>query len=368
MTLTTIRGIPLQVDLGWVLMVVLMTWFLAGSILDPADPRLSAAGRWLLAAATAVAFFGSILFHELAHALVARLFGIPIRSIRLHLLGGLAEMEAEPATPKAEALIALAGPVANGLLTLLFGGLAFAVAVGSGPGVLGHVLMILAALNACLAVFNLVPGLPLDGGRVLRAAAWHYWGDAGRALRLACHAGSVFALSLLLYGVVGTVRGDFAALFWILVGVYLFRASRLPLRQHVIRQALHGLTVELLARPAEILPRGLPVSDFLREHASDEDDHRGHPVGDEGRVLGLVSVADLRRVPRDDWDRRSLGELARPLTSRNCTQETASIEEALHRMASSRVTSLLVPGDPPRILSLRDIHERVVQASQPVAS
>ena len=229
--LFTIRGLRVRAELRWFLVAALVIVALALRYFPASYPNLSASAYWGMSAAGAVALFGSILLHELSHALVARRYGVPSRGITLAMLGGRAEVERELSTPGGDALMAVAGPCAN----LLTAGLCVAlVKLGRGDlpvGVLG-VLAFTATVNLLLTGVNALPVYPLDGGRVVRALLWRGTREMGRATRIAAHVGAGFAVALAVAGVVAVLRGHHViGAVGVLAGVYLFRYANATRRR-----------------------------------------------------------------------------------------------------------------------------------------
>jgi Zn-dependent protease len=219
-----VAGIPVRVDAGWLLVFVLIAWSLASGYFPHVRPELTSGAAWLHAVAAALLLFVSVLLHELSHALAARTQGVRVSSIRLHLFGGVSELESEPPTPRAEFLIAVVGPLASFALAALCYGTGRA---GAGVPWLVALTGYLIVVNVIVGLFNLVPGFPLDGGRLLRAMLWWWSGRPGWATRWASGMGSLFALTLVVLGAFRAVAGELVGGLWfIVVGLFLHRAVR----------------------------------------------------------------------------------------------------------------------------------------------
>jgi Zn-dependent protease len=228
-----IAGIPVRIDASWLLVFGLLAWSLAAAYVPHVLPDVTPAWTWVHGVTAALMLFVSVVLHELAHALVARRHGVRVRGIRLHVFGGVSELESEPPTARAEFLIAAVGPLTSFALAALFYGLGPMVA---GSAWLAALTGYLAAVNLVIGVFNLVPGFPLDGGRLLRAMLWSWSGELGWATRWASRAGSLFALLLVVLGGIRIVTGELVGGLWfILLGLFLqqaARASTVMARQH----------------------------------------------------------------------------------------------------------------------------------------
>jgi Zn-dependent protease len=324
-----LAGIDIHADPSLLVILFLITLGLAAGLFPAWHPEWSLALRWLAAFAGALLFFGSILAHELAHAVVARRKGIGVSRITLFLFGGLAHMEHEPPSWRSELLMALAGPVASFALGGAFIGLGALmvpeVDLGvrgplvalRGAGVLATILLWLGPVNLMLGLFNMVPGFPLDGGRVLRAIVWGVTGNLREATRWASLGGRAFAWLLMGSGIAmglglrvpffGT--GFLNGLWLILIGWFLNNAALMGYRQVVLREALESVPVSRLMRTRLVgaSPHML-VSTLVDQHLMSSG-QRSFPVEEDGRFVGLVCLKDLYRLPRQAWDRVTVGEV-----------------------------------------------------------
>jgi len=324
-------GVHVFVDWSLLIIFALVTFSLGGGVLASWHPEWSTALRWGVALIAAVAFFASVLAHEMAHALVGRHEGIEIERITLFLFGGMAHMKREPPSPKAELLMAAIGPVVSiaiGILASVGAGAlvgpevmsALAGSPARGLAMLSPVqtvLMWLGPINVVLGVFNLIPGFPLDGGRVFRAIAWGATGDLRKATRWASMSGSLLAIALMAAGVAmafgaqlpffGSGLGN--GLWLMLIGWFLNKAARASYQQLVIREALSEISVSDLMRERF---DAVGPSTSVRELVEDvvmHSDQRLFPVVHGGRLLGVVTVEDAREVPRRRWDDVKVGHI-----------------------------------------------------------
>ena len=250
-----IRGIPVRIDAGWLLIFGLVTWSLASGYFPYVLPARSAAAYWLHGLLAALLLFGSVFLHELSHALAALDQGVPVGGITLHVFGGVSQLDAEPPTPRAELLIALVGP----LTSFAIAGLCLVADRWiDGSAAFHAVAGYLVAINLVVGIFNLVPGFPLDGGRVLRAALWWWTGRLSAATRIASRCGSVVALALVALGVLRAMAGDLVGGLWfVLVGLFLHQAARSSWELMRVRARLEPLRVE------DVMTRAPLVADLI---------------------------------------------------------------------------------------------------------
>ena len=300
-----VAGIPVRVDLSWLVVFGLISWSLAAGYFPHVLPEVSTGMAWLQGVVGALLLFVSVFLHELSHALVALEHGVPVRSIRLHVFGGVSEMDAEPPTPRAEFLIAAVGPLTSFAIAGLCYGLGQAMAARPWVGALtGY----LAAVNFIVGIFNLVPGFPLDGGRLLRALLWWGSGRQDWATLWASRAGSVFALGLMVLGSVRALTGEMVGGLWfVFIGLFLHQAARASRDLIGIRARLEPLRVAdvmspameatLPARPADgVPPQASAWQAFLKLGRAE---HGRVPVIEQGRVVGIVSRRDIRDALAD---------------------------------------------------------------------
>ena len=286
-------GVRVWLDLSWFPILALVSAATAVNYRD-LHPGLGTGGAWVMGVCTGLAFFACLLAHELSHAVVARRLGVPVRGITLFLLGGVAEIAREVDEPGDELAIALAGPG----MSVGLGGIFAVAAAGLGDGPAGTAAATLAAVNVVLAGFNLVPGLPLDGGRILRAAIWRATGKHDVATRVAVGAGRLFALALFLLGAVLAFQRTLTGAWYMVVAWFLDGAARAAGRSSTVRRVLAQVPVSALMRDDL-----RPLAGVFRAGPRAEEPFRGQglaalPVVDEtGRFRGMVRAADFRGAP-----------------------------------------------------------------------
>lgn len=307
-------GIPLLLDWSWLPVVPLYTWAIAAFYLPERVPGLSSAEYWTLGLVTTLLLVVSIVVHELAHALVARAEGVEIEDITLYLFGGMARMASEPKTPRAELLIAIVGPGASFALGVLFFGIVTFALYGTQYAGLGAVLRHLGLINLVLALFNLLPGFPLDGGRVLRAILWKRRGDYRRATQTAMSAGRAIAFSLVGVGLyVAVASRDYGTGLWaISIGAILLVVLGLSDRASATARRAAG-TVEAVMRAPVVAVTPETTIDELVNDTLPIHRQTHFAVARDGRLHGVISLADLRELPREIWSRTEVEECMVPV-------------------------------------------------------
>lgn len=347
-------GIPIRVHPSWFLVFFFVTWSLATGYLPEALPGLSDSRYWGMGAVAAVLLFVSVLLHELGHSYVAQRYRIPIGQITLFLFGGVAQMRAEPPSPKAEFLIAIAGPVVSFALGAFSLSLAAASewwpapSGGQGFAVLGG---LLGLVNVQLGLFNLIPGFPLDGGRVLRAGLWAWGHDFHGATSRAAFLGLAFGLLLAGFGAV-LLGGAIAGVFdpstasnggWLMfIGAFLFGAAWSTRKQAALRLALSGTSVrDVMVRALVTVPPQLSLQTVVEEFFVAYG-YGGFPVVEEGQVVGLIAVEDVQAIAQGLWSWRTVREVMRPASPDLFIPPDASMMQAMERMVRTGYDRLVV--------------------------
>lgn len=342
--LGTIAGIPVGVHWSVLVIMLLLGQGLATAVLPAGAPGSTPGAYWVVALAVTVLFLSSLLAHELSHALVARHYGVPVRRITLWLLGGVAELESEPPHARADLFVALAGPLASLGAAALFGAAAGGLYLtGLAPlAWLGFAW--LALVNAVLAVFNLLPGAPLDGGRVLRAALWWWRGDRAFAQRAAVWGG--MAVSVLLVAA-GTLQiawtGDLGGLWLVLLGWFLLFAGQAEQSAGRLRDALSGLAVRDVMAPPPVCGY---VSQRIDDFVTVASAHRpadAYPLLDpDGRPAGLVTLVAMARLSPARRAEATLRDVRIPLDRLAVLGPDDPLDEAARKVAGGRLPALVV--------------------------
>jgi Zn-dependent protease/CBS domain-containing protein len=341
--LFTLLGFEVKVGFSWVFLAVLVTWSLGVGFFPAMFPGLSPASYWGMGALGALGLFISIIFHELCHSLVGRLYAIPIRGITLFIFGGVAELQDEPPSAGSEFLMAIAGPISSFVLAgVAYVAFLWGQAQGWATAVVG-VAYYLAVINAVLATFNLLPAFPLDGGRALRAALWRWKGDVRWATRWAANGGKLFGGALIALGLFSLIGGNFiGGLWWILIGFFLHGAARANYHQLLVKAVLGGEPVRRFMNndPAVVAPE-TDLQSFV-EHYVYKFHYKMFPVVEGGRLLGAVSTRQVKAVPREEWAGRTVGELTQPCTADNTVAPTQDAMKVLTTMSRTGQSRLMV--------------------------
>ena len=357
-----VMGFTVRADISWLLIAVLITWSLAVGLFPnyyPPEkyPQMTAGYYWLMGLAGAVGLFGSIVFHELCHSLTARRFGTQMKGITLFIFGGVAEMAEEPKNARAEFWTAIFGPIASIAVAIVSYLIYLAGRAGAWPIFIQGVFGYLGFINILLVMFNLIPGFPLDGGRVLRSVLWYAKGDLRWATRVAARIGSGFGLLLIFLGVFWFFRNPVGGIWWLLIGLFLRNAARQSYQQLVIRQALEGEKVRQFMNEHPVtVPPDLPVSRMVEEYVY-RYHHKMYPVTEDGHLRGCIGIEEIRALPREEWPRRQVAELTRPCTLDNTIDADADAVEALSRMSRTQSSNLMVTEGErlAGIISLKDL-------------
>ncbi len=343
LTIAWIWGIPISVHASWLLVFALVAASLAAGYFPARHPEWAAPTRWVLGVFTSLAFFASVLVHELGHSRVALRNGLPIRGITLFVFGGVAQIGREPGSPGVEFRIAIAGPLTSLALAALFGGVG--ALVGNAPIVSVPALW-LARINLAVALFNLLPGSPLDGGRVLRAAVWAWTGNFDRANRTAAASGEVLALALIGVGTFRAIGGDVAGGIWLaLIGWFLHSAVLAGRAQAALSDLLRGATVgQAMARECPSIAPGLTLERLVHEEVLGAG-RRCFVVAESGTLRGLLTLHEVKGVPRDRWDRVTVDEVMQPAQALATVAPEENLLKALEQMDNANVAQLPVVDD-----------------------
>ncbi|HEX5367897.1 MAG TPA: site-2 protease family protein [Dehalococcoidia bacterium] len=331
-----ILGIDIEIHWTWLLIFVLVSWTFAVGVLKQFYPDWTTAQRWVAGGAISIVFFVSILLHELSHSLVARRYSLPVTSITLFVFGGVSNLSKEPENATQEFRIAIVGPLMSFALAILFaiGYVAF-TPIEDG---IGGVCENLAFINLALGVFNLVPGFPLDGGRVLRSFLWRRTGDRLEATRLASKVGEWVAYGLMGLGVVTFFLVDLVTGIWFyLIGNFLNSAARSSYSQLLVETTLKGVPVTTVARTNFV---GLSPDTSLATLAEDyilAGKGRVFPVLAGEELLGLITISDLRHVPREDWPATTVYRAMTPLTKLRSVGKRDDLADALSKLATDDI-------------------------------
>lgn len=340
----TIAGIKIYISFSWLIILVLLTVSLAIGWFPLSIPGLATGVYYVLGFIAAILLFASVLVHELAHSLVARARGLPVKSISLFIFGGVSNIEREPRNPGTEFQMAIVGPIASIVIGVI--SYVIALAVGGSSRPIFAILAYLGVANVLLGLFNLIPGFPLDGGRVLRSIIWKVTGSLRTATRWAARVGMVVAFLFILWGIWQVFTGNLFGGIWIgFIGWFLLSASQSANTETALQSLLQGVRVADVMRP---VTASAPVSLSLRQLT---DGYllpmglRAVPVVQDERLVGLVTLAEVRGVPRERWDTTLVSQVMIPLDRLHTVSPEQSLNDALPMLVSRDVNQAPVVQD-----------------------
>jgi len=342
-SLGRVLGIPIVLDYSWFLIFALVAWTLASGYFPSEFGNWPTAEYWLVGIATAIVFFLSVVLHELGHSLVARHYGIPVSSIRLFVFGGVSQIETEPPSAKVEFLMALVGPLVSFALAGVFAGLGVAFA-SAAP--LMALTKYLAYINAALGLFNLIPGFPLDGGRVFRSIVWGVTNDLRRATAVAGNLGRFIGFLFILFGVYQVFTGNFVNGLWIgFIGWFLESAAMSQIQQQKLHDLLAGRRVsQAMSTNYTSIPPDVTIQTLVDRHVLG-DGQRSFVVKEGDKVVGLLTLHDIRELPRTEWPVATAAQAMIPLAQVKRIQPDEEVWAAIEEMNRDGVNQLPVMKD-----------------------
>ncbi|MBE0427122.1 MAG: site-2 protease family protein [Nitrospirae bacterium] len=355
----TIMGIPIRLHFSWFIIFGLITWSLSTYYFPQVAPELPAASHWIKGTLAALLLFASVAFHELAHSYVAMKYKISIVSITLFIFGGVAQMKGEPPHPKAEFRIAIAGPVSSFFLAAIF----FYLSVNTAGGVKA-LFAYLAQINFILGVFNLIPGFPMDGGRVLRSIIWERKKNFFYATRKASGIGQKIALFFIFIGIFSIFTGMPFGLWLMLIGWFLYTAAQASYQQSTIQETLSDIKVrDIMAKELVTVSPSTNLEEAVNNYFL-RYGYGGFPVVADGKYLGMITLKEIKKIPRDTLQKTKVSDIY----AHHNTQWEISIEDevikALEIMIREDVGRLVVKeGDAITGLITRNGIARYVQLS-----
>jgi Zn-dependent protease len=349
--LGTILGIPIGLNYTWFIIFAMLTLSLATAYFPSRYPDWDVTSYWAIGLLATLLLFASVLLHELAHSVVALSWGIPVKSITLFIFGGVASLGREPERPLAEFLIAIAGPIASFLIAaaagiLWLGGQATALAPVAGLG------FYLASVNLSLALFNMIPGFPLDGGRVFRSVVWALTGDMNQATRWAARIGRAIAVLMIVGGGFMILTGNWSTGLWLaFIGWFLDSAASQSAHQAGVRQALEGYTAaDFASSPCQAVDRNMPLDWVVRDYVLPEGE-QCFVVTDGQQAEGVATLSQIQRVPRDSWGWTPMRQIMTPMDTLTPVRAGEAAYSVLQQMISDG-QSLLPVTDGSRFIGL----------------
>jgi len=345
-SLGRVLGFKIDVDWSWLFIFGLVVYSLAVGYFPHFYPQFGVTTNWIVGVIAALLLFASVLAHELSHSVVARRYGIDVKGITLFIFGGVAQTKQEPKTPKVEFWMAIAGPLmsfAIAAVFYLFG--SFGVQTGL-PEPLIAIFGYLAFINLVLGIFNLVPGFPLDGGRVLRSLIWGATGNLVKSTRYASYAGQGFGFLLIAFGFWQILVGAFIGGLWmIFIGWFLSGAARSSYEQILLRRSLEGIQVkQVMTKDVPVVTPDTTLDTFVHDYLL-QTDYRYFPVTDGDRVRGMVGIEEVRQIPREDWAYVTVDRIVQPVEDECRIKEEDDAWQALTQLSEMDARRLLVMDD-----------------------
>jgi len=357
---TTILGIPIEINYTWFIVFLLFTWTLAQNYFPMVMPGSPVIFYWLLGAVFTVLFFATLLAHELSHSIVALKNDLPISGITLFIFGGVAHITREPQTPAVEFKMAVAGPACSITLSLIFYILTVIFFNLNAPLALTSITSYLSLINLMVGVFNLIPGFPLDGGRILRSVIWSITGDLKGSTRIASNIGKGFAYFLMALGLLYIFNRYILSGIWLIfIGFFLQEAASTSYQQMLMKNSLSGIQVQdIMSKNVITVFENLPllslVDDFFFRFR-----FTSFPViTNDGAIKGLITIHAVKDIPREKWGETSVSHAMLPIKGDCTIRPTADVFSALTKMAGNGIGRLLVTNGGGKligIISQRDI-------------
>ncbi len=323
----TVMGIPIRVHFSWLIIFGLLTWLLSSRYFPQVTPNLPFVSYWVSGILAALLLFASVAFHELAHSYVAKKYQLTIESITLFIFGGVAQLKGDPPHPRAEFWIAMAGPLSSFFLSGVF-----LLTMMNTSGGIRALFAYLAQINLMLGIFNLIPGFPMDGGRVLRSVLWKKKKDYFYATQKASTIGRMIALFFIFFGLFSIFTGGPGGLWLMLVGWFLFSAAQASYQQSTLQETLSGVKVkDIMVREMQTIDPSMTlervVDDYFLKYG-----YGGFPVIEGGRFLGFLTLKEVKDVSREEWGKVKVGEVYIPHEKRWEISPDAEVTKALELM------------------------------------
>lgn len=341
--LGSIFGFEIRVDLSWFIIFFLILWTFISSVFPGNYPGLSQGTYIIMGVIATLLFFASLLAHELSHSFVARAKGIPVEGITLFAFGGVSRTRMDAENPGDEFQIAGVGPLTSVVIAALFG-LLYWIGTSAGwsvavNGVTGY----LASINLILAIFNLLPGFPLDGGRLFRSIVWKITGNLTKATRIASLGGKFLSYLIIALGVVQLFGGLILNGLWlILIGWFLNNAADYSYQQLVLRTSLEGVRVgELMTRSPETVPPNLTLRELVDEYFLQQR-YQAYPVTQNGQPLGIITLNRVKEIPREEWEHRTTRDTMIPVEKGVLVRPEENMTQVLQKMEESGARRVLV--------------------------
>lgn len=341
--LLSISGFKIGIDISWFIIALLLSWTLAVGYFPHVYPHLPKTTYWVMGISGMVGLFICVILHELGHAVVARHYKLPISQITLFIFGGVAEIKKEPTSPKVEFLMAIAGPIVSFILSFCLYLVTKGGTFWGWPIWIVGVTAYLAWINFILAIFNLIPAFPLDGGRIFRAILWGWKKNLSWATRVATRVGAGFGFLLIFLGVMSLFLGSFLSGFWLMIlGWFLYRAAASVRSQQYLTQGLEGEKVQkiMTKNPISVDP-DISIKDFVEEYVYSSHHHL-YPVTENHHLTGYVSLKGVKSIHQEAWDKTKLREIMISCSSSQIISPEISAKKALSLFQETDLPILFV--------------------------
>lgn len=351
--LMKLAGFKIGLDISWFFIAFLLAWTLATGYFPFTYPDLTAFTYGIMGILGMLGLFVSVVLHELGHAVVARHFNIPIERITLFIFGGVAELKQEPTSPKADFLVAIAGPLVTLALAAFFYTLTLLGRSLALPIPFIAITNYLTLINIVVFFFNLVPAFPLDGGRVLRALIWWKTNNLAFATKVATYLGAGFGFILIFFGILSFIVGNvFMGLWWMILGLFLYQAAAASKTQLYVKKELENEKVKrfMTKNPISVAP-DITLKNFIDQYVY-QSHHHLYPVVEGDNLLGYISLKEVKSVPATEWEHLSVRKLIVPLSSLKTITPLTSAFDALNLFQQADTTTLLVVNEHNQLVGL----------------
>lgn len=347
-----------RLDWSWIFLAILVTWTLAAGYFPAYFPNLNISTYWIMGAIGAIGLFLSIIFHELCHSLVGRHYGMSFTGITLFIFGGVAKMSNAPPNPKTELLMSIAGPLFSLFIGVLFYYLFLIGIYYNWPTPINGVLNYLGVINIILGIFNLLPGFPLDGGRVFRSILWWWKGDLKWATRVACTGGIGLSFGMIFFGIYLMIQTAFISGMWMfLLGLFLLYLSKMSYQDVIINECIRGESIKKYVKTNPVTVKSNITLQELVDNYFYKYYHKLYPVVDNGRLVGGVSLNEIRKVPKEQWPKVYVEQIMFNYSEEIAIDAETEMIKVLEMMRAQNISRLMVTdnGKLYGVISLKDL-------------
>lgn len=344
--LLTFAGFRIGIDTSWFFIAILLVWTLAEGYFPFYYPKLAMGIYWLMGFLGTMGLFISVVLHELGHAIVARRFNMPISQITLFIFGGVAELKKDPPSPKAEFCVAIAGPIVSAIIAIC---MYFITVIGQKTGwpiMIVGITSYLAMINTVVLIFNLIPAFPLDGGRVFRSILWWWTNNLGKATKIAAGIGSDFGFALIFLGLISFLFGQLIiGIWWAIMGLFLRFAAQATQTQFYIKKELQNETVQkIMTKTPVSVPPDITVNALINQYMY-QSHHHLYPVTENDMLLGYISLAEVKALTPEMWDKTYVKQIMIPRTDFQPIPPETSALDALNIFQQSSLSTLIIESD-----------------------